>query len=80
LERCRVPEASGREVFSVFASTSCLRSSRSKLQKDPRVGFIDQNNTRWFTFELSCDADLHAALDWLGDAYEGAARRRKSKQ
>ena len=53
---------------------------KSRLQKDPRVGFFDKDNTRWFTFELSCDADLHAALDWLGDAYEGAAKRRKSNK
>ena len=40
---------------------------------------IDQNNTRWFTFELACDADLHLALDWFGTAYEAANKRRKSK-
>lgn len=32
---------------------------KARLQKDPRTGVIDQNKTRWFTFELSCDADLH---------------------
>jgi hypothetical protein len=51
----------------------------ARLQKDPHIGSIDQNNTRWFTFELACDADLHLALDWLGTAYEAASKRRKSK-
>ncbi len=52
---------------------------KARLEKDPRIGSIDQNNTRWFTFELACDADLHLALDWLGTAYEAANKRRKSK-
>ena len=52
---------------------------KARLEKDPRIGSIDQNNTRWFTFELSSDADLHAALDWLGAAYQAAGKRRKSK-
>jgi hypothetical protein len=50
-----------------------------RLEKDPGIGSIDQNNTRWFTFELSSDADLHAALDWLGAAYQAASKRPKSK-
>lgn len=50
-----------------------------RLEKDPRIGRIDQNNSRWFTFELSSDTDLHAALDWLAAAYQAASKRRKSK-
>jgi hypothetical protein len=34
---------------------------------------------RWFTFELSSDADLHSALEWLGIAYEVAGKKKKSK-
>ena len=52
---------------------------KARLEQDPHIGSIDQNNTRWFTFELACDADLHLALDWLGTAYEAANKRRKSK-
>ena len=52
---------------------------KARLEKDPHIGSIDQNNTRWFTFELACDADLHLALDWFGTAYEAANKRRKSK-
>ena len=53
---------------------------RSKIEKDPRVGFIDNKNRRWFTFELTRDPDLHEALDWLGEAYQAAGKRRKSKK
>lgn len=52
---------------------------KTRLEKDPRIGSIDQNSTRWFTFELSSDADLHGALDWLGAAYQAATKRPKSK-
>lgn len=52
---------------------------KTRLEKDSRIGSIDQNNTRWFTFELSSDTDLHAALDWLGAAYQAASKRSKSK-
>jgi hypothetical protein len=52
---------------------------KARLERDSRIGSIDQNNTRWFTFELSSDADLHAALDWLGAAYRATSKRRKSK-
>jgi hypothetical protein len=50
-----------------------------RLQKDPRIGVIDQKNSRWFTLELSCDADLNEALDWLGMAHEAVSKRRKSE-
>jgi hypothetical protein len=52
---------------------------KTQLKKDHHTGSIDQNDKRWFTVELSCDADLHKALDWLGTAYEAAGKRRKSK-
>ena len=32
-----------------------------RLKKDHRIGSIDQNNSRWSTFELSSDADLHVS-------------------
>lgn len=52
---------------------------QSRLENDPRVGYTLMGKTRWFTFELSSDADLHAALDWIGEAYT-AAGKRKSQQ
>ena len=52
---------------------------KARLQKDRHIGSIDQNNTRWFTLELSCDADLHEGIHWLGVAYQASSKRRKSK-
>jgi len=49
---------------------------RARLKKDPRIGSIQKQQARWFTFELSSDADLHDALEWLSRAYE-AARKKK---
>jgi len=51
---------------------------RKRLESDPQIGLVDPSSKRWFTFELSCDADLHPALEWLGAAYQSAAKRRKS--
>ena len=48
---------------------------QSRLEKDPRVGYTLMGKTRWFTFELSSDADLHAALDWIGEAYAAAGKK-----
>ena len=52
---------------------------KARIERDPHIGSIDQNNSRWFTFELSCDADLHEAMDWLAEAYQSATKWRKSK-
>ena len=49
---------------------------QSRLEKDSRIGFTLMQKTRWFTFEVSPDADLHDALDWLGRAYEAAGNKR----
>lgn len=53
---------------------------KSKVEKDQHIGFIDKKNTRWFTFDLSGDSDVHKALDWLAEAYEAAGKRRKSNK
>ena len=48
------------------------RATRTRLEKDSRMATFDKNKTRWFNFELSCDADLHDALGYLGLAYAAA--------
>jgi hypothetical protein len=48
---------------------------QSRIEEDPRVGYTLMGKTRWFTFELSSDADLHAALDWIGAAYAAAGKK-----
>jgi len=52
---------------------------QSRLENDPRVGYTLMAKTRWFTFELSSDADLHAALDWIGEAYTAAGKKTDKK-
>jgi hypothetical protein len=81
----------GRAIFGILPRTRCIESKnsiafridapirklRSALDADRRIGSIDRNNTRWFTFEMSSDSDLHDALNWLGSAYTAAARRKR---
>jgi hypothetical protein len=52
---------------------------RARLEKDPRAGVTQLRKARWFSFELSSDADLHDALDWIGRSYEAAGKRKKSR-
>jgi hypothetical protein len=42
------------------------------LRHDPRIGSTQMQKARWFTFEMSCDTDLRAALERLSQAYEAA--------
>jgi len=83
----------GKKMFGLLPRTRCIetrnaiafpldspkRLVRERLGSDHRIGSIDQNNTRWFTFELSSASDLHDALNWLGDAYDAARAKKKSK-
>ena len=52
-----------------FNIGSPKRNVRARLDKDPRVASTQMGKARWFTFELSSDADLHdALLDYLGSS------------
>ena len=55
------------------------RAMRALIEKDRRIAAFDKDKTRWFSFELSCDADLHGALDYLARAFEAARRPKKPK-
>ena len=55
------------------------RTTQALLEKDPRIDAFDKDKARWFTFQLSCDADLHDALDWLAAAFQAASKPCKSK-
>jgi hypothetical protein len=72
-----------RSIFKSNAVAFCMeaanRSTRTLLEKDPRISAFDKGKTRWFTFELSGDADLHDALDYLGKAFDCARIRKKTK-
>jgi hypothetical protein len=62
-----------------FKLEAPIAAVRTRLDKDSRIGSTQMQKARWFTFELSSDADLHDALDWLGRAYEAADKRKKSR-
>jgi hypothetical protein len=61
----------------VFKLESPGPQASARMQRDSRVGAAVMQKARWFTFELSTDADLHDALDWLGRGYEAAGKRKK---
>jgi len=71
-----------RSVFHnnsvAFRIDGPARRIRSMIEKDPRVVAFDKNKVRWFTFELSSNADLRDALEYLTCAYEAARKRNKT--
>jgi hypothetical protein len=76
LPRTRAWGTANSLAFKLEVATPALQS---RLEKDPRIGLTLMQKTRWFTFELSSDADLHDALDWLGRAYEAPGKKKKSR-
>ena len=72
-----------RSIFSgnavVFRFHGINPAIRSRLEKDSRIAAFDKDRTRWFNFELSCDTDLHDALDYLGLAYEAAKTGKRGR-
>ena len=51
---------------------------RARLEEDSRIGSTRVQRARWFTFELSSDADLKEGLKWLSRAYEAGGKAKKS--
>ena len=72
-----------RSIFKSNALAFCMDpanpSTRALLEKDRRISAFDKDKTRWFTFELSGDSDLHDALDYLGRALDAARTHKKRK-
>jgi hypothetical protein len=75
LPRTRGMESPNALAFRIDAPAVAVRA---RLEKDSRVRTAEIQKARWFSFELSSDADLHDALDWLGRAYEPAGKNKKS--
>lgn len=69
-----LPKTRGMDSPNALAFKLPSASARllARIRKDSRIAFTEMQKARWFTFELSCDADLHDALDWLAQAYEVA--------
>jgi predicted DNA-binding protein (MmcQ/YjbR family) len=76
LPRTRGMESANSLAFKLESPTSALLV---RLDRDPHIKPTQMGKTRWFTFELSSDADLHSVLDWLGMAYEAAGKNKKSR-
>lgn len=76
LPRSRNLESANTIAFKIESPPVSIRE---RLGSDPRIGSMQKDNARWHTFLLSSNADLHDALDWLGDAYTAAGKRKKPK-
>jgi len=74
LPRTRAMETPNSLAFKLDPLTAQISA---RLERDERVGTTTMQAARWFTFELSTDADLRGALDWLGRAHEAAGRRKR---
>jgi hypothetical protein len=54
-------------------------SARLKEDSLMRIWSSPLREARWFSFDLSSAADIRDALDWLGRAYNAAAKSKKSR-
>jgi len=75
LPRSRAMGTPNSVAFKLEPVTSRLRM---RLEQDVRIGFTQMRAARWQAFELSSDADLRGALDWLSRAYEAAYKAKKT--
>ena len=57
-----------------FKIEDATPETAARLENDSRIGYALLGKNRWFTFELSSGADLRNAIEWLGRAYDAAAR------
>lgn len=62
-----------------FRFDHASRAMLDRIEKDPRIAPFDKNKKRWFLVELSSDADLHKALDYLAAAFDAARTTKKTK-
>ena len=76
LPRTRAMETANSLVFKIENPSARLRT---QLEADPRIGSMNMQKARWYTLELSSDADLHDALDWIGRAYDAAGKSAKQR-
>jgi hypothetical protein len=74
--RTRALETANSMAFKLESPASAVKA---RLDKTTRPWSTQPDKARWFAFEISSDADLHEALDWLGQAYAAAGKNRKSR-
>ncbi len=73
-----LPRTRSLEKTDAIAVRLEVRSAaiRQRLETDTRVTSAPMESDRWFAFHLSSDSDLHDALDWIGQAYQAAGKKR----
>jgi hypothetical protein len=47
-----------------------------QLKRDARIQETTMGSAKWFVFEMESEEDLRGVLEWLGVAYEAAAKKR----
>lgn len=72
LPRTRAMETPNALAFKLDSPSARMNAL---LRHDPRIGSTQMQKARWFTFEMSCDTDLRAAIEWLDRAYRKSGRR-----
>jgi hypothetical protein len=71
--------AMGTPNSLAFKLEDAAPAIRARLEADARVGSTQMQSTRWFTFAIASNSDLHGAIDWLGQAYDAAGKGKTSK-
>jgi len=71
LPRTRALHAANCIAFKIENPSPAVRK---RLDSCSQLGSMEMHKARWFLYPLSSGADLHAALDWLGLAYDAAGR------
>jgi hypothetical protein len=66
--------AMGTPNSLAFKLESPSKDILALLEQDSRIGSTEMQKARWFTFELTADADLRDGLDYLAMAYEAAGK------
>jgi hypothetical protein len=52
---------------------------RKRIESDARIDTTQMQSTRWFTFTIAANSDLHGAIDWLEEAYNATGKGKPSK-
>jgi len=76
LPRTRAMGTANSLVFKVVDASPAVRA---RIEKDRRIGAMQMQKARWFTFELFSNNDMHDAIDWLGRAYDAAGKSKAGK-
>ncbi len=72
--------AMGTPTSLAFKLDSVAPAMRERLENDVRIGSTQMQSTRWFTFAVGSNGDLHDAIDWLARAYDAAGKSNRSKK